>query len=459
MSTALQLAALALIIAWNAYFVAAEYAFVASRPSRLQELADSGSRRARRVLAVQENPTTFISATQVAITMAGLAAGAVGEPTVRRLIGDALDPLGSVIGTGLTTLISVVLGFGLVTAVTVVLGEIVPKTAALVNAESIAMWTVGTVKGFAVVLKPFIWALEKLAAVTNRVLGLPPAGRLGRGHSEEELKLIVAASYEEGVLEADEQAMLSRVFDFADTEVRQVMVPRPDAVGLPVTGSIAEAGSIAQRHPYTRYPVYGDDLDDIKGVVHIRQLLEAVGEGRGHDALATIVRPVQVVPETKHLDELLREFRRTKSHLAVVVDEYGSMAGVVTLEDLLEEIVGEIADEFDVPSEDVQTIDERTSLVNASFALEDFNERFGSSFDTDDFNSIGGVVFDAIGRLPRVGDRVECDGFAFAVREMDGSRIVLLEVVEPEAGALRNGDERHGGEEDAQPGQERAAQD
>jgi CBS domain containing-hemolysin-like protein len=327
-----------------------------------------------------------------------------------------LDPLGAVLSTGVVTVISIILGFAVVTALTVVLGEIVPKTMSLARAEQVALWSVAPVKVFATMLRPFIWVLEKLANLTTRLLGLPPATRLGRGHSEEELKLIVAASFEEGVLEADEQAMLSRVFDFADTEVRQVMVPRPDVVGLPMDATITEAATLSQRHPYTRYPVYGNSMDDIRGVVHIRQLLEAARDGGGQTRLGSVVRPVEMVPETKRLDELLREFRRTKSHLAVVVDEYGSMAGVVTLEDLLEEIVGEISDEFD-----------------ASFALEDFNERFGSHFDTDDFNSIGGVVFDAIGRLPQVGDRAERDGFRFVVREMEGSRITLLEVVEPEA--------------------------
>ncbi|MEW6582040.1 MAG: hemolysin family protein [Actinomycetota bacterium] len=429
MTTALQLLALAGIVLWNAFFVAAEYAFVAARPTRLRELADRGSRRAERVLRLQENPTTFISAVQVAITMSSLAAGAVGEPVLRRLIAGALDPLG---GRAVTA-VAVIIGFSAVTAITVVLGEIVPKTLSLARTEPVALWVVRPVTVFARALRPFIWMLERLSGLATRALGLPSPGRLGRGHTEEELKLIVAASFEEGVLEADEQAMLSRVFDFAETEARQVMVPRPDVVALPVDATVAEATALALRNPYTRYPVHGDTLDDIRGVVHVRQLFEAARAGDPQRRITDLVRPVQMVPETKRLDELLREFRRTKSHLAVVVDEYGQLAGVVTLEDLLEEIVGEIADEFDVPNEDVVRIDRRRSLVNASYGLEDFNERFGTAFDTGDFNSIGGVVFDAIGRVPHVGDRTECDGVAFVVREMDGSRVTLLEVIVPEA--------------------------
>lgn len=426
MSIGLQLALLALIIAWNAFFVAAEYAFVASRPTRMRELAAQGKRRATRVIAIQENPTRFISSVQVAITFSSLAAGAVGEPAIRRLVGDALAPLGSVISVGLVTALSIVLGFLVVISITVVLGEIVPKALALARTETIAMAVVGPVTAFSTMVHPFVWTLERLSGMTLRVFGLRSDIRLGRGHTEEELKLILAASFEEGVLEAEETAMLSRVFDFADTEAQQVMVPRPDVVGLPLTATVAEAAAIAQTHPYTRYPVFGDNFDDVRGVVHIRQLFEAAQAGSNDAWIRDLVRPVQKVPETKHLDDLLRDFRRTQSHLAVVVDEYGSLVGVVTLEDLVEEVMGEIDDEFDVPSEDVLEGPDGGLLVNASFALEDFNERFGTHFDTEDFNTVGGAVLDAIGRVPEVGDTANVDGMTFTVLEMDGSRIVRV---------------------------------
>lgn len=426
MSTGVQLALLALIIAWNAFFVAAEYAFVASRPTRMRELADQGKRRAARVIAIQENPTRFISSVQVAITFSSLAAGAVGEPVIRRLVGDALAPLGSAISVGLVTVLSIVLGFLVIISITVVLGEIVPKAMALARTETIAMAVVGPVTAFTTLTHPFVWTLERLSGMTLRVFGLRSDIRLGRGHTEEELKLILAASFEEGVLEAEESAMLSRVFDFADTEAQQVMVPRPDVVGLPLTATVAEAAAIAQTHPYTRYPVFGDNVDDVRGVVHIRQLFEAAQAGSSGAWIRGLVRPVQKVPETKHLDDLLRDFRRTQSHLAVVVDEYGSLVGVVTLEDLVEEVMGEIDDEFDVPSEDVIEGADGRLLVNASFALEDFNERFGTHFDTEDFNTVGGAVLDAIGRVPEVGDTANIDGMAFTVLEMDGLRIVRV---------------------------------
>ncbi len=428
MSTGLQVVLLFVLVAWTAFFVAAEYAFVAARPTRMRELAEQGSRGAARVAAIQQNPTRFISAIQVAITFAGLAIGAVGEPAVRGLVEDALEPLGPALSTGVVTVISVVIGLAIIIALTVVLGEIVPKALTLARTESVALAVVGPVRMFTAVVHPFVWLLERLSAATLRLFGLRGDIRMGRSHTEEELRMILAASFEEGVLEAEETEMLSRVFDFADTEARQVMVPRPDVVMLPIAATVAEAAAIVEEHPYTRYPVYGDDPDDIRGVIHIRQLFEAVSRG-GHDAwIRDLVRDVQRVPETKALDDLLRDFRRTQSHLAVVVDEYGSLAGVVTLEDLVEEVMGEIEDEFDVPERDIVRTGGGQALVAGSLALEDFNDAFGTGIDDEDFNTVGGAVFHAMGRVPEVGDTVATDGLEFTVVEMDGSRIVRVRV-------------------------------
>jgi putative hemolysin len=222
--------------------------------------------------------------------------------------------------------------------------------------------------------------------------------------------------------------MLSRVFDFADTEVRQVMVPRPDVVLLPITATVAEAAAIVGSHPYTRYPVYGDDPDDIRGVIHIRQLFEAATGGDTDAWIGDLIRDVQRVPETKPLDDLLVDFRRTRSHLAVVVDEYGSLAGVATLEDLVEEVMGEIDDEFDTPSRDIVRTGGGQALVTGSVTLEDFNDAFGCEIDDEDYNTVGGAVFHAMGRVPEEGDSVTAHGLEFTVLEMDGSRISRVRV-------------------------------
>ncbi len=417
-----------LLVAWSAFFVAAEYAFVAVRPTRMREMAAQGSTRAARVVAIQENPTRFIASIQVAITFAGLAIGAVGEPAVRRIVGGGLEPLGSVIRTGVITVVSVIIGFAIIIAITVVLGEIVPKALTLARTESVALAVVGPVRGFTAVVYPFVWLLERLSSGTLRLFGLRGDIRMGRSHTEEELRMILAASFEEGVLEAEETEMLSRVFDFADTEVRQVMVPRPDVVLLPLAATVAEAAAIVEMHPYTRYPVYGDDQDDIRGVIHIRQLFEAATAGNTDAWVRGLVREVQRVPETKPLDDLLRDFRRTRSHLAVVVDEYGSLAGVVTLEDLVEEVMGEIDDEFDTPTRDIVRGDGGQAVVAGSVTLDEFNDAFGSRIDDADYNTVGGAVLHAAGRVPEVGETMLTHGFRFTVLEMDGSRIVRLRV-------------------------------
>lgn len=428
MSTGLQIVLLFLLVAWSAFFVAAEYAFVTARPTRMRELAEQGSRRAARVAGIQENPTRFISSIQVAITFAGLAIGAVGEPAVRALVGDALGPLGPVLGNGIITVVSVIIGFAIIIAVTVVLGEIVPKALTLARTEQVALAVVGPVRMFTSVVYPFVWLLERLSALTLRLFGLSGNIRMGRSHTEEELRMILVASYEEGVLEAEESAMLHRVFDFADTEVRHVMVPRPDVVMLPIAAAVAEAAAIVDAHPYTRYPVYGDDADDIRGVIHIRQLFEAATRGARDPMIRDLVRDVQRVPETKRLDDLLQDFQRTKSHLAVVVDEYGSLAGVVTLEDLVEEVMGEIEDEFDVPEGDIVRTGSGQALIPASVPVDAFNNAFGTDFDDEDVNTIGGIVFHAMGRVPAVGDTITEGGVGFTILAMDGSRITRLRV-------------------------------
>ncbi|HWH13440.1 MAG TPA: hemolysin family protein [Miltoncostaeaceae bacterium] len=423
----LGLALLALIILWNAFFVAAEYAFVTANPLRMRDLAKEGNRRAERVVELQSNPTRFIAAVQVAITMSSLAAGAVGEPAVRRIVGSLFGPADEALPRGLTLALSVAVAFAVVTALTVVLGEIVPKTAVLQRPESVALVAITPVRLFTRIFSPFVSVLERLSSLTTRALGLQRPSEIGQ-RGADELRLMVESSTDEGILEKDEQRMLLGVLELPDTEVRQVMVPRPDVVALSVQMTPGEAAAVVRRHPYTRYPVHGGDLDDVRGTLHVRRLLEAMDAPRPPTDLAPLLRPAQLVLETAHLDDLLSRFRRGRDHLAVVVDEYGSVAGVVTLEDLIEEIVGEIADEFDTPITPVQQLGDREWLVRASLPVRDASEQIGVDLPTGGYESVGGLVFDALGRLPRPGDRVETPGLTFVVEEMRGRRITRVRV-------------------------------
>jgi CBS domain containing-hemolysin-like protein len=242
--------------------------------------------------------------------------------------------------------------------------------------------------------------------------------------------MLLSRSTEEGEIEEEEQEMLYKVFDFADKEVADVMVPRPDVVALSVALPPQEALKAAVESPFTRYPVYKESLDDIVGILHVRDLFRAISDNGGitNVSLAELVREAHMVPETKDLAALLYDFRRTKEHLAIVIDEYGAMEGIVTLEDLLEEIVGEIEDEFDLPDESVERVDDHTIKIDGTFPIDDFNEQFDTELPIEDFHTVAGFVFGLLGRAPEHGDRVEHDGLAFTVVELEGSRIERLQV-------------------------------
>jgi CBS domain containing-hemolysin-like protein len=441
--TLVQIAAIAAIVLWNAFFVAAEYAFVAVRRTRIDELIEQGSSSARRVRRIIEDPPRFISAVQVAITLSSLALGAVGESAVSAAFESAFGALEGSIGASAVTILSVVMAFAIITALHVVLGEIVPKTLTLARAEPVALAVAVPVSAFMWLFWPFIWLLRWLSNAIIRLLGLEQPSEMRLVHSEEELKMLISASHEEGVLEAGEQQLLHKVFDFSETEVRQVMVPRPDIVGLPVDIAPDEAIARALEAPFTRYPAYRESLDDLVGVVHVRHLYGARLKGSDAATIESFARPVPIVPETKKLDELLADFRRTKTHMAIVVDEYGSTVGIATLEDLLEEIVGEINDEFDLPERELIRLAPDRVRIEASFPVHEFNERFGGDLPEEDYTSVGGFLFGELGRPGRPGDVVVHEGHRFTVREVDGPRIKVVDVdlqPRPAAGEAAAGD-------------------
>jgi len=425
--TIIEIALIVVIIAWNAFFVSAEFAFVAVRRTRIDELVEEGSVPAKRVRRLLDDPARFISAFQVAITLSSLALGAVGEPAVSRVFEELFGNVG-MLGDGAVAVLSVILAFAIISSLHVVLGEIVPKTLTLSRAESVALTVVLPVTIFMWVFWPFIWVLRGISEALIRLMGLESPSEMRLVHSEEELKLLISASHEEGVLEAEERQLLYKVFDFAETEARQVMVPRPDVVALQVDLTPDEAIEQTLNAPYTRYPVYRETLDDLVGVVHIRHLFGARLQQSDATTLEAFVRPVPIVPETKKLDELLADFRRTNTHMAIVVDEYGSTVGIATLEDVLEEIVGEINDEFDLPDRELIRLAPDRIRIEASFPIEDFNERFAGDLPDGDYTSVGGFLFGELGRPARPGDVISHQNFRFTVREVDGPRIRVVDV-------------------------------
>ena len=418
MTLFVELLAVAVLILLNAFFVAAEYGLVTARRTRIRELEEQGNRRARSVLQIVSNPPRFIAAMQLGVTATSLAIGAVGEQALAKVF----DPI-------LASVIAIALAFLIITFLHVVIGELVPKGVALRHSETTALAVSAPVRGFFVVMKPLIWVLQQSSEVVLRALGIEPPGAEDDVLSEAELKMVLDRSTKHGEIEQQEQEMLYKVFDFADKEVSAVMVPRPEVVALSIDLPPEEALAAGIESPYTRYPVYREALDQVVGILHVRDLISALTDrGIAGVQIEELVRPANIVPETKDLAALLAEFRRTNQHMAIVVDEYGDLEGIVTLEDLLEEIVGEIEDEFDLPDESVERLPNGKMRIDGTFPIDDFNEQFERRIPIEDYHTVGGFVFGLIGRAPEPGDQVEWDGTRFVVLEVEGSRIERLEI-------------------------------
>ena len=418
MTLFVELLAVAVLILLNAFFVAAEYGLVTARRTRIRELEEQGNRRARAVMQIVADPPRFIAAMQLGVTATSLAIGALGEQALAQVF----DPI-------LASVIALALAFLIITFLHVVIGELVPKGVALRHSETTALAVSAPVRGFFIALKPLIWVLQRASELVLRMLGLEPPGDEDDVLSEAELKMVLDRSTRHGEIEQQEQEMLYKVFDFADKEVSAVMVPRPEVVALSVELPPEEALAAMIESPYTRYPVYRESLDQVVGILHVRDLISALTDrGIAGVQIEELVRPAHIVPETKDLAALLAEFRRTNQHMAIVVDEYGDLEGIVTLEDLLEEIVGEIEDEFDLPDESVERLPNGKMRIDGTFPIDDFNEQFERQIPIEDYHTVGGFVFGLIGRAPEPGDEVDWDGTHFTVLEVEGSRIERLEI-------------------------------
>ena len=437
MNTFLELLAVAALILLNAFFVAAEYGLVTARRTRLRELEAEGNRRARAVLTITAQPPRFIAAMQLGVTLTSLGIGAVGETVLK----DLFDPW-------MATILAIVFAFLIITFLHVVIGELVPKGVALQYSERVALAVSAPVRGFFVLFGPLIWVLQKTTELILRALGLEPPGADGDVHSEAELRMLLDRSQRHGEIEEGEQQMISKVFDFGDKEAADVMVPRPEVVALSIDLPPEEALEAVMESPYTRYPVYRASLDEIVGILHVRDLFAALMDrGIEQVRIEDLLRNAYFVPETKDLASLLAEFRAQNLHLAIVLDEYGAMEGIVTLEDLLEEIVGEIEDEFDLPSDGIERIDDRTVRISGTFPIDHFNEQMGTDLPAEDYHTVAGFVFGLLGRAPEPEDEVESNEMRFRVDEVEGTRIQRMTVT-----FLEEDRERVGAEERAAEG-------
>ncbi|MDQ3377059.1 MAG: hemolysin family protein [Actinomycetota bacterium] len=412
------------LVGLNGFFVAAEFALVRVRESRIVQLEQEGSARAGVVRETLRDLDSNLSVCQVGITVASLALGWVGEPAVSHLIEPILAGIG-VASDRVVTVVSVIIGFGVITYAHLVFGEQAPKYYSIQRAERVSLWISRPLNLFRLVLRPVVWVVN---ASTNFILR-PWGIRLGKemeAHSEEELRIMISSSTASGVLDPEEREYLNNIFDFGDRVAREIMVPRPDIEALTSDAPLAELAEKAAFGRYTRYPVYEEDLDNILGAVHVKDLFRAAGEDpRGFD-IREVVRECLVVPENKPIEQILREFQTRKLQMAIVIDEWGSVEGLITIEDVLEEIVGEIQDEFDEGEAAIELISDGLFAIDGRIPITEVNEHFDLDLPHEDFDTIGGYVLGSLGRPPEAGDSVEADGATLHVKSVDGQRVSML---------------------------------
>ncbi|HEX6061477.1 MAG TPA: hemolysin family protein [Candidatus Limnocylindria bacterium] len=406
-----------LLLLANAFFVGAEYAFVRVRGTQLQELIELGSARARKAMRILLSLDSYISAIQLGVTLAALGIGLVGEPAVARVIEPVFEPLGAPV---VVSVLSFLIAFALVTYATVVLAELAPKYLALERALQLALLTAYPLDLFHSLMRPFINVINGSAFGVLRLFGVRP-GVEAQAHSAEELRMLVAASTKNGVLQESERILVGNALDFAETLVRQVMVPRTEIVAIPDDSTVEGIVQLLRQSPFTRLPVYRDDLDHIVGVVHVK---DVVGSAPAR-AVSELMRKPLYLPETAHLDRALAQFRRERVQLAIVIDEFGGTAGLVTLEDVIEELVGEVQDEFD---RDAPMLREESGvyLINGLMTLPDVRERLGLDLADEPYDTVGGMLFGRLGRLAEVGDAVDVEGYRFTVTAVAGRRVAQV---------------------------------
>ena len=423
-----RLIAIAVLLFLNAFFVAAEFALVRSRRTRLEAMARAGDRLARVAARATANLPRLLSASQLGITVASLALGALAEDTLGEHIGGWLGTLPIALRLAVRVGIASTIAITIVTYLHVVFGELAPRSMALAHPERFARLLAPPLAVFEMLVRPFTVTLNASAELVLRALGQKPQPLEEAVHSPEELRILIEQSEEGGVLEAADADMIEGVFEFSEKNAREVMTPRTAIDALPLDASLDETLQMIEETQRSRYPVYEETIDNIVGLVLAKDLLSILRNPPPEFSLRSIMRPVHVVPGSREVEEVLADFKRLKEHMAIVLDEYGGTAGVVTMEDLLEEIVGEILDEYDEPPETPARESPDIVVVAGSTNIGELNERFGLSVPDEDYTTIGGFVFGALGRLPVIGDRVTAGNAVFTVREMDGRRIESLAI-------------------------------
>ena len=427
-SPALGLLITLLLVLANAFFVAAEFAIVKVRASQIELLAQAGSRTAKMGQHLISHLDASLSTIQLGITLASLGLGWIGEPVVAKLIIEVMHLVGLEADPDLAHRIALPVAFILLTFLLIVFGELAPKSLAIQHSQSTTLAVAFPLWFFYLIFSPAIVALNWTSNQVLRLFGIRPASEAEHYHSGEELRFLLEQGREGGTIEQDEHELIEKVFEFGETTVREIMVPRTNIAAIEVTSSRSALVNLLVEGGYSRIPVYEESLDNIIGVVHAKDLITLM-EHRDLIILRDLLRPAFFVPE-KPIDDLLREFQRRKVHIAMVVDEFGSTAGLVTMEDILEELVGEIQDEHDSENHDIEKVSNQTYIVNAALSISDVNAHI-DEFELpegNDYTSVGGLINKWLGRIPEVDEVFEYDALRMTVLKTDNHHVTQVKI-------------------------------
>jgi len=411
----------------NAFFVLSEFAIVKIRKSKLEELSKDGVKNAKMAYEITNSLDSYLSATQLGITISSLALGWIGEPAVAMLIE---KPINSIFETNATVIhsISFIISFTFITLLHVVLGELVPKSVAIATPEKSVLFVAKPLHTFWVIFKPFIAVFDFLAGGILKLIGIRPAGESEIAHSEEEIKIIVAESLKGGVLDSIETQIIKNAVDFSDTVAKEIMTPRKQMVCLNAQKSYEENYKKVIESKYTRFPYIDGSKDSVLGMIHIRDILQSDKKD-----FNKIVRKILIVPENSSIASILSMMNKERISAALVIDEYGGTSGLITMEDIIEEVLGDINDEHDESEVKFRSIKDGIYELVGTYEIEDFEEITGVNFDDDiEEITIGGYVFNLIGRLPKAGDKTEDENFIYEVLKMDGNIIQTLKAIKKE---------------------------
>lgn len=417
-----------ILVLLNGFFVAAEFAIVKIRNSRLETLMQEGNIKAKFARSIVGNLNAYLSACQLGITLASLGLGWIGEPAVANLLEPVLISIG--IPNAIIHTIAFVIAFSLITAFHITIGEQVPKMYAIRKTEDTALWVALPLTLFYKLMIPFIWLLNGSSNWMLRKSGIEPDGEHDSVHTEEEIRVLMQESHESGLIDKQEFALFDNLFEFNETNAKEIMIPRTEMVCLYADRSFGENKEIAISEMLTRYPVCDPDKDNIVGFVHIKDMLKAES---GVPDIRRLIRPLLTVPESMPISVLLRLMQRKKTQMVLLIDEYGGTSGIVTVEDILEEIVGEIQDEFDEERPRIESIDEDTYSIDGLLLIDEINDTFGLEIETDDYDTIGGWLYSQVEIPPRKNQKVRYQGFEFTIEEVDHLRISRIQLQRLEA--------------------------